>query len=217
MEQRLTPNYSHEKVSNPTCTDLIDVFEDAWKGYILSPAQLLLDNPNGDIAAMTLLSLYFEPIEALYRGKASNGNSQTFFVAGFLRVFERTSGLNGPRDAEVVAKAIYRHVRCGAVHTGFPTYRVGFHRTKQSAFILTYPRLLDHSLDTSSPVKSILINAQRIHDAVTWHLDQYVKELRQPQTTELRCNFDRLMRSSWGIGKDDNVVGMTEEEFSNPI
>ena len=62
-----------------------------------------------------------------------------------------------------------------------------------------------------------MFNAQRIHDAVNWHLDLYIKALRQPHETILQDNFNRLMRSEWGIGKDDNVVGMTEENFANPI
>ena len=215
MKQRLTPNYTHEKISNPTYADLIDVFEDAWKGYVLSPAQVVLNNPNGDIAAVTLLSPYFESIESLYRGKSSEGNSRDFFVAGFLRVFEKISGLDGAKDAKNAANAIYRHVRCGATHSGFPTYRVGFHRTNSNAFILTYRRLPGGRLDTASTVSSILINAQRIHNAVAYHLNQYVEALRQPRSTVLHSNFDRLMRSSWGIGEDDNVVAMTEEQFAS--
>ena len=215
MKQRLTPNYTHEKISKPTYADLVDVFEDAWKGYVLSPAQVVLNSPHGDIAAITLLSPYFESIETLYQGRASEGNSRDFFVAGFLRVFEKISGLDGATDTENAAKTIYKHVRCGVAHTGFPTYRVGFHRTNPNAFILTYRRLPDGCLDTVSPVSSILINAQRIHDAVAHHLDQYVLALRRPKSTMLHSNFNCLMRSSWGMGEDDNVVAMTEEQFAN--
>ena len=128
MKQRLTPNYDHEKVANPRLADLVDVFEDAWKGYILAPAQMLLNTPNGDIAAMILLSPYFESIEALYQGKSSDGESRKFFVAGFLRVFEKITGLDDEQHAKNAAEAIYHNVRCGAAHTGFPTYKVGFQR-----------------------------------------------------------------------------------------
>ena len=133
MEQRLTPNYNHEKVANPSLDDLIDVFEDAWKGYILVPAQVLLTPPNGDIAAMTLLNPYFESIEALHRGKSSVNRSKEFFIAGFLRVFEKTSGLADERDAKNAAKAIYKNVRSGVAHTGFPTDRVHFQRKNRNA------------------------------------------------------------------------------------
>ena len=126
MKQRLTPNYDHEKVANPSLADLIDVFEDAWKGYILVPAQVLLNTLNGDIAAIALLSPYFESIEALYRGKSSDGRSEEFFVAGFLRVFEKTSGLADERAAKTAAKAIYVNVRNGVAHTDFRNIKLTF-------------------------------------------------------------------------------------------
>lgn len=213
MKQQLTPNYDHEKVANPTCADLIDVFEDAWKSYVLAQVEVLLGNPNGDIAAMTLLCSYFESIEALHRGESSGRQTKKFFVEGFLRVFEKTSNPNGAKTA---AEAIYRHVRCGVAHTGFPTLRVHIQRTNPNAFILTYPRLADGRLDTESPIQSVLVNAQRMYEAVNWHLDRYLETLRKPDEVTLQTNFDCLMRSSWGIGADDNVVGMTEEEFIGP-
>ena len=215
MKQRLTPNYDHEKVANPSVADLIDVFEDAWKGYILVPAQVLLNTPNGDIAAMTLLSPYFESIEALYRGKSSDGNTPELFIAGFLRVFEKTWGLADEQAAKNAAYAIYVNVRNGIAHTGFPKDPVHFQRMNSKAFFLTYPLTSDGQPDTASPVRSIVFNAQRILDAVNWHLDHYLNALRQPHETILQDKFNRLMRSEWGIGKGDNVVGMTEEDFAN--
>ena len=210
MKQQLTPTYDHEKITNPTCDDLIDVFEDAWTGYILAQVHMLLRNSNGDIAAMALLCSYFESIEALYRGESSDNRSREFFVQGFLRVFEKTSNPDGARAA---AKTIYHHVRCGVAHTGFPTPQVHIQRTNSNAFILTYPLFPDGQLDTAAEVQSVLVNVQRMYDAAQWHLNQYLKALRKPDETTLRANFERLMRGSWGIGQDDNVVGMTEDEF----
>ena len=210
MKQQLTPTYDHEKVANPTCDDLIDVFEDAWTGYILAQVHVLLRNSNGDIAAMAMLCSYFESIEALYRGESSDRRSREFFVQGFLRVFQKTSNPDGARAA---AETIYRHVRCGVAHTGFPTLQVHIQRKNPNAFILTYPLFPDGQLNTAAEVQSVLVNVQRMYDAVKWHLDQYLKALRKPDETTLRANFERLMRGSWGIGRDDNVVGMTEEEF----
>ena len=162
MKQRLTPTYDHEKVANPTCDDLIDVFEDAWKGYILDQVDMLLSKPNGNIAAMTLLCSYFESIEALHRGESSDHQAKHFFVQGFLRVFQKTSN---PNDAKAAAEVIYRHVRCGVAHTGFPTFRIHFQRTNPNAFIPTYPLLPDGQLDKESPVELVLVNTQRMYDA----------------------------------------------------
>ena len=41
MKPRRPPHYHHEKPANPTCTDLIDVFEDAWNGCVLDQAETL--------------------------------------------------------------------------------------------------------------------------------------------------------------------------------
>ncbi len=213
MKQRLTPNYDHEKLVDPTCTDLIDVFEDAWKGYILNQVKLLLENPNGDIAGMTLLCSYFESIEALHNGKSSKGQSRKFFVQGFLRVFDKSSD---PATAKTVAEAIYRDVRCGVAHTGFPTCRVHIQRTHPKAFIFTYPLLPDGQRGTNAPEESIVVNASRMYDAVNRDLGRYLRTLRQPKEVKLRTHFERLMRSDWRVGQDDNIMGMTEEEFMRP-
>ncbi|MCY4559439.1 MAG: hypothetical protein OXF79_24320 [Chloroflexi bacterium] len=215
MKQMLTPKYDHEKIANPSLADLIDVFEDAWKGYILVPAQVLLNTDYGDIAAMTLLCPYFESIEALHRGKSSDNRSKEFFIAGFQRVFEEILGPADEQAARNAAEAIYVNVRNGVAHTGFPKDPVHFQRIKPKAFFLTYPLSGDGQLDTTKPVRSIFFNAQRIHDTVNWHLEHYVKTLRQPHETVLRDNFNHLMRSEWGIGKGDNVFGMTEKEFAS--
>ena len=214
MKQRLTPHYDHAKVANPTCADQVDIFEDAWKRYTLGQIQGLLRNPHGDIAAMILLCSYFESIEALHRGESSVRRSKEFFAQGFLRVFQKHSD---PNVAIAAAEAIYRHVRCGVAHTGFPTLRVHIQRTNPNAFILTYPLLPDGQPDPKSSVQSVLVNAQRMYDAMNWHLVQFVDTLRLHDDVILQMNFDHPMRSSCGIGEYDNVVGMTETEFTCSI
>ena len=93
----------------------------------------------------------------------SDRHSKEFFVQALLRVFEKISNQTSKRAA---AEAIYRHVRCGVAHTGFPTLRVHIQRTNSNAFILSYPLLPDGELDTESPVQSVLVNAQRMYDTV---------------------------------------------------
>ena len=173
-----------------------------------------LRNSNGDIAAMTLLCSYFESIEALHRGESSDRKSREFFIHGFMRVFDNVSD---PPAARTAAEAIYCHVRCGVAHTGFPTLLVHIQRRYRKAFIVTYRLLPGGRLDTDSPVASVLVNAERMYHAVNWDLDRYLETLRRPNEVTLRTHFERLMRSDWGIGQDDNVVGMTEEEFKRLI
>jgi len=56
MRQILSPSYQHNKLENPSLSDLIDVFEDTWRGYVLTPYEALLKMPCGEVAAMTVIS-----------------------------------------------------------------------------------------------------------------------------------------------------------------
>ena len=56
-----------------------------------------------------------------------------------------------------------------------------------------------------------------MYHAVSWNLDRYLETLRRPTEVTLRTHFEHLMRSDWGIGQHDNVVGMTEDEFMPPV
>lgn len=43
----ISPNFSSEKLQNPTIEDLIDVFEDRMRFWLLEPAKVLAPNPHG--------------------------------------------------------------------------------------------------------------------------------------------------------------------------
>lgn len=184
IENRLSPRYNHVKLEDPTLSDLIDVFEDSWRGFVFSPAEKLLSYPDGDVAAMTLITSYFEAIEIYLTGQDSDGKSKKFFVNGFCRVFSAdTSGI------DIAAKAIYKHIRCGLAHTGMLTHRVNFSRVGEKAFFLTYPKNSDGSLNMDAPVASIIVNPMRMYDGVSLHFRDYVAALRSGQRHDLTNPF----------------------------
>lgn len=111
MQDFLSPNYTHDKLANACFADFVDVFEDMWRHYMLVPCEMLLRFPHGEVAAMMLLSSYFEAIWIHLSGKDSNGKSKLFFVRGFCRVFRSESA-----GIDRAAEAIYEHVRCGLDH-----------------------------------------------------------------------------------------------------
>jgi len=80
VEFRLSPSFEHSKLENPSLEDFIDVYEDLWRSYIFQPAATLLESEHGGIAAMTILSSYFEAIESYICGRKSEGKSGEFFV-----------------------------------------------------------------------------------------------------------------------------------------
>jgi hypothetical protein len=208
MDEVLSPSFKHDKLANPTDADLIDVLEDIWRGYIFAPVGQLLAQPYGEVAAMTLLCSYFEALWTYVTGESSDKQSQHFFVKGFCRVFRSETP-----ESESAAKAIYKHVRCGLSHTGMLSSRVHYSRSGQKAFILTFPYKADRTLDFSAPVKSIVVNPERMFVAVREHFDSYVKTLREANGSDAIMAFSRAAHSLWGIGEQDNIIAMTEDEF----
>jgi hypothetical protein len=208
MEFFVSPRYDHSKLDNPSLMDLVDVFEDSWRGYVFAPAKMLLGHPDGDVAAMTLVTSYFEAIWIYLSGEDSEYRSKEFFVNGFLRCFSaNTAGI------EVAAKEIYKHIRCGLAHTGMLKRQVNFSREGAHAFYLTYPKNPDGSLNMNAPVASIVVNPLRMYEGVLHHFEQYIKDLRGGNRSDLTDSFQKAVSLLWGIGEGDNIIGMTEDEF----
>jgi hypothetical protein len=208
MEHFVSPRYDHAKLENPSLTDIIDVFEDSWRGYVLEPARMLLNHQGGDVAAMTLVTSYFEAIWIYLTGEDSEGRSKQFFVNGFLQCFKaNTAGI------EIAAKEIYKHIRCGLAHTGMLKPRVNFSRVGAHAFYLTYPKNPDGSLNLNAPVASIVVNPVRMYEGVLLHFDQYIKDLRGGNRPDLTEPFQKSVSLLWEVGEGENIIGMTEDEF----
>ena len=208
MECFVSPRFDHSKLNNPSLNDLIDVFEDSWQGYIFEPARILLRYSSGDVAAMTLFISYFEAIWIYLRGEDSEGRSKEFFVNGFQRCFSaNTPGI------DIAAKEIYKHIRCGLAHTGMLKRKVNYSREAARAFYLTYPKNSDGSLNMNAPVASIVVNPLRMFEGVFGHFCKYVKALRSGNRADLTDPFQKAVNLLWGIGEEDNIIGMTEDEF----
>ena len=91
MDEYLSPNYKHEKLENPSHEDLVDVFEDTWKHFVFSPVEMLLHHPYGDIAAMTVLSSYFEAVWSYLSGEDSDRKSAVSLSKDFARYSHQTT------------------------------------------------------------------------------------------------------------------------------
>ncbi|MDI1297612.1 hypothetical protein [Methylotenera sp.] len=207
MELHLSPNFKHDKLDSPNFQDLVDVFEDTWEHCIFAPVQLMLKTPHGDIAAMMILSTYFEVIQICSTGQDSIGKSQAFFVNGFCRVFKSDS-----HGLEEAAKAIYKYIRCGLTHEGMLSHKVNYSRLGAKPFFLTYPKK-DGNLDLNAGVTSIVINPQTFYIAIKNHFDGYVSVLRAERDKEIMDAFEVTFKRLWGLGTGENIVGMTEHEF----
>lgn len=208
IEHQLSPSYSHEKLENPGFSDLVDVFEDLWRGYIFTPAESLLKIPNGDVAAMSLLCPYFEAIASHVDGIDTEGKSKIYFVKGFLQVFQSTSP-----DIEQAARHIYKHIRNGLAHEGMLSHKISYSRLGAKAFYLTYKKSSDGSLETSCSPASIIVNPERIFQSIMYHFETYLQQLRESESDDLGKNFRSVVERQWVLGGSENVVAITESEF----
>jgi len=212
MDDWLSPSYKHDKFDNPSFDDLVDVFEDLWSHYIFEPVRSLLAMPHGDIAAMAVLSSYFEAIESYRCGQSSKSRSRKFFVKGFGIVFRADHPA-----IDDAAKAIYEHIRCGLAHQGMLTYKVQYTRACPRAFLLTYPKLADGSLQFEAGVASIVVNPQRMYDGVTKHFEGYVSALREGSNPSLCQAFKDTVHRQWALDQKYIVIGLPEEEFRGGV
>lgn len=208
MKHFISPNFGSEKLDAPSYTDLVDIFEDSWRGFVFHPAVKLFSLPYGDVAAMTLVSSYFEALWIYRTGTDSDGRSKEFFVKGFQNCFKSAND-----GIEIAAAAIYRHIRCGLAHTGMLSRKVNFSREGASAFYLTYPKNKDGSLNMKGELASIVVNPVQMCEAAQKHFETYVAALRKREDDELCKNFESAVQRLWGIGEGDNIVALTEEQF----
>lgn len=209
MFEYLSPSFTHDKLENASFSDLVDVFEDLWRKCVLNQCELLLKNRDGQIAAMSLLCSYFEAIWIHISGEDSNGKSREFFTHGFCRVFRSS-------DAEVrkAAEAVYAHVRCGLAHEGFMRRKVSYGDAGTHPFVVTYHKKSDGTLDLERGAVSIALNPFRVLEGVRRHFDAYVAELRKQEDADLCSAFKRSVERLWAPGGSENIIGMTEAEFT---
>lgn len=208
MDAWLSPRYKHDKLESPSFQDLVDVFEDLWVHYVFKPVEVLLAMPHGDIAAMSLLSCYFEAAESYRSGESSNRRSKEFFVKAFCFVY--TADQNGIEKAAV---AIYEHIRCGLVHEGMLSCKVQYTREPSNAFLLTYRRKPDGLLNIDAGVVSVVVNPLRMYEGVQKHFSNYVSALRSEADSEICNAFKATVERQWALGASELTIGMSESEF----
>jgi hypothetical protein len=205
----ISPNFPDEKLDNPSLEDLIDVFEDRIKSWVIEPACVLLGMPHGFVAAMGLLLTYFEGYAIYRRGKDSKGQSKVFFREGFRDVFRNVTV--DPALLDRVSDVLYGDARCGFFHDGMLRERILISEQFEAEFVVTVPKI-DGKPDQTGPIASILINPRSFCRTVATHFVDYVEALRDATNTALRANFQAAVDAKWS--PDTSVpIGMSEHEF----
>ena len=120
---RYSPGYTLQQLRAGNIDVWIDAFEDYIKKWYLSQARHLIqcgpdsERLDASYAALPLVIVFFEVLEAFSTGQDSRGNEARFFRNGFMRVFGGTIDAERKRRLESIADIIYSQVRCGLFHS----------------------------------------------------------------------------------------------------
>lgn len=208
----VSPNYTPDKLESNDILDFVDVFEDRMINWIFNPVEMLLESPEGHIAAFGILTTYFEAIQIYKKGIDSKNKSKEYFVNCFCEVFspkEDGNPINAMKDA---ATAFYIQGRCGFAHDGLFKYKVFFSNSNPNAMIFSYP-LTNGKVDTSKTLESIVINPFRFAGLIHNHFQRYLSQLRDPNEALIQSNFMDAVKLKWGLDEPDAIIGVSEQDF----
>jgi hypothetical protein len=205
----ISPSFGHEKLESATYEDLVDVFEDRMRHWFLKPAELLLEIPHCQIAAVALLITYFEGIATYLSGKDSKKRSFEFFANGFSKVFSIDH--EDKNSSKIIAHAIYNQARCGFAHDGMFRNRVFFSDVPSQPLLVSFRK--KNGIPDLSQFESIVINPFRFFESIRIHFEGYVKSLREGSDTAFKQAFQTAVKLKWALDEKDRAIGMTEEEF----
>lgn len=212
MRHHVSPNFTHEKMEPPLYMDVVDVFEDRMRYWLLVPAKKLLGVKHGDVAAVSLATTYIEGIEMYVSGEDSNRRSREFFRRGYKRIFAPDAEYAHLIDA--IADALYELLRCGFAHDAMFRSGIYFSRTRKEAITVTWPRK-DGSFDPKGKLESAIINPRRFLECIELHFDNYIGELRARKPSPIKERFLAAVALKWRLNEPGPFVGMTEEEFTS--
>jgi hypothetical protein len=210
VDNYISPNFTWEKLENPSFDDLVDVFEDRIRNWLLEPAKSLLQLPHGFVATISLLLTYFESIQTYLSGQDSNGASQRFFIDGFLAVFG-SPGID-KSQSEKMARTMFTEGLCGFLHNGTSGVKIQYSKIRNEALTVTQQKV-NGKVDYDGEIRSIVINPDRFHWCVQRHFDKYISDLRNVENETLRENFKKAVDIKWDLEGQEPIIGMTEEEF----
>ena len=192
-EVRPSPSFTTAKLTSGTIEDMIDIYEDRVRGFLLEHARALVPRPNSELAVLQLVIGYFESHATYLRGQDSKGRSPEFFKAGFLDVFGVGAKIESPDMPippgflEELAEMLYEDARCGLSHDAMTRRRIMLsHHAKA-------PIGASVNMATQK-IAATIVNPRKWLDEVEAHLKEYVTRLRDPKNVDLRRKFETLFK-----------------------
>lgn len=206
MAISISPSFRDSKLDSPSIDDVIDVYEDRVRNWLLAPAKVLLEQEHGGPAAFCILLTYFEGACSYARCQSSKNRSKEFFSRGFVDVFKSS---NAPETLLLrVGELLYSDARCGFFHDGMFRERVYFAEMNRD-IVVTLPKK-DGVLDLQGEIASVLIDVRRCYSAVLRHFDAAITRLRDPQSVPERDAFVGFFKSQCDWESLGPVIGLHE-------
>lgn len=210
MKHLVSPNFQAEKLEPPLFKDVVDVFEDRMRYWLIEPAKKLLTVKHGEIAAIALATNYIEGIEIYTSGKDSKGRSKEFFRRSYKKIFAAVSGPDYMQDA--IANALYDMLRCGFAHDGMFRSGIYFSTVRKEAMLITWPKK-NGRFDPDGKLESAIINPKGFVRCIEQHFSGYLRELRARKQNDAQERFKSAIAIKWRLGEPGPYIGMTEEQF----
>jgi hypothetical protein len=159
-----------------TLENKIDVFAARIEGWQIGIAKEIIKKeiPHRGLALLHIVFSYFEMIGKYRHGYIRNDKSKCYFCKGVRETFPEV-----PSDQEPFLTTLYSSVRSGLYHIGMPKGNV---------------MLIDDipgSIGFYSERKILAICPDRLVEDLDIRFHDYIAELRDPQNTQLRENFEK--------------------------
>lgn len=187
----ISPHFPREKLDSATVEDMIDVFEDRTRGWLLEPVRTLVEDRATEIPGFALSLSYFEEIWTYITGTESNGHSADYFTKAFVDVFRGTQPSEA--DLQAIGDVLYKNGRCGFFHDAVFRWRILFGATRGGAL---------EAHKENGEISAVLIQPSEFLVYLNAHLGKYIAAIRDPGQGELRRRFERIFR------KQSNLDGI---------
>lgn len=213
MTISISPNYGTKKMDCPVVDDVVDVYEDRVRHWVIGPAKLLASTEHGCPAAFCILLTYFEGAWSYAVAKSSRGQSKEYFKGGFADTF-KASGL--PESLLLrIGQLLYEDGRCGFFHDGLFRGRVYFAEMNRD-IVITLPKHGD-MLDFEGEIQSVLIDVKRCILAVERHFDATIKSLRDTSNAATRSKFLAFFKSQCDWEQPGPVIAIRENATGSAL
>lgn len=206
MAISISPSYPDSKLDSPSIDDVIDVYEDRVRNWLLVPAKSVLTQEHGQPSAFCILLTYFEGAWSYAVRQSSKNRSKEFFCSGFVDVF-KSSDVPGP-VLRRLGELLYCDARCGFFHDGMFRERVYFAEMNRD-IVLTLPKK-DGVLDLEGEISSVLIDVSRCHAAIVRHFDVAITRLRESSNASDREAFFAFFKSQCDWEKPGPIIALQD-------